>query len=397
MNFNIAIGIGRRAGAAVIPPPSNGTPAVISGLAWSVGDSRFSLSTNTGLGTILYVLAETDTPLEGNAFRPAIEGATLPGGVLANDYGTQDFVVTTPAAGTYYLQVVHEILGLDEITPLYSNVLVDGPHTVPAFDPASLAGARIVIDVSDMGTLWKNTDGTGAVTASGDPVGSVTNRGSLGGLFINAGGTTMPTYTESGGLKYLQFDGSADYLQMIHGSDVNLSGGYSIFLVAEEATANASRGFAAFAGNNISAFNSIHGMFISTSTNTANAVSFRGGRNDGDGIGMTDTTRNPLGLGIVEIVTVPGTTDSGSLRTRYSDDSDLVERATATTTSSSLRHPTAATAVRNFALGCTLQGTSPFRAEFGNVRILAYVLVAGALTAGERTNLRNWCAARAGF
>jgi hypothetical protein len=379
-----------------------GTPAVISDLAWSVEDSRFSLSTDTGLGTILYVFTATGTPLTGAAIRAAVDGATLPGGSAVNDYGTQDFTITAPPAGDYYLQVVHETFADDELTVLYSNILVDGPHTVPVvFDPASLSGARIVVDVSDMGTLWQNTDGTNAVTASGQLVGSVTNRGSLGGLYVNSGGTDRPTYTEGSGLKYLQFDGSNDYLQLTHGSDVSLAGGFSCFMVLEENVANTNKAFAGWAGETSSSLNSGSGGRVITMGAADTAVRFQIGLASASGLSLADSTASTLARAIVEFECIPAAgvgVTNGWLRTEYAGEGAPIQRETGSTGLPG-NSPDNATAIRRFTIGCELNGvgTPSTRNAFVQGRVLAYVLVAGAMTSEERDNLRAWCRTRAGF
>jgi hypothetical protein len=116
MNFNVAIGIGRRAGAAVIPEP-----LVLSDLAWDAVNERFTLTTSWTDGDIHIAWPTTATPLTGQEVEDHPTGQTF-----ANDEGPQTFTadLTGLADGVYYLQVVHELDGA------FSNVVVTGPINI---------------------------------------------------------------------------------------------------------------------------------------------------------------------------------------------------------------------------------------------------------------------------
>jgi hypothetical protein len=116
MNFNVAIGIGRRAGAAVIPGP-----LVLSGLAWDAVNNRFALTASATDGDIHIAWPTTATPLTGQEVEDHPTGQTF-----ANDEGPQTFTadLTGLADGVYYLQVVHEKDGA------FSNVVVTGPINI---------------------------------------------------------------------------------------------------------------------------------------------------------------------------------------------------------------------------------------------------------------------------
>jgi len=66
-------------------------------------------------------------------------------------------------------------------------------------------------DPSDLTTLFQNLNGTTAVTADGDPVGYIADKSGRGNhLIAAANDTTRPTFKTSGGLSWIEFDGSND-------------------------------------------------------------------------------------------------------------------------------------------------------------------------------------------
>lgn len=88
-----------------------------------------------------------------------------------------------------------------------------------AFSPASLftgqAGAWY--DPSDISTLFQDSAGTTPVTASGDPVGKMLDKSGNGFHLTQATAGNRPTYTVSGALKFLLFDGTDDRLDSAAG------------------------------------------------------------------------------------------------------------------------------------------------------------------------------------
>lgn len=86
---------------------------------------------------------------------------------------------------------------------------------VAAFTPASLfvggyAGAYF--DISDIASLKQNSNGTGAVTADGDPVGYVADKSGNGKNIVQPTAGKRPIYRTSGGLAWLDFDGVDDFI-----------------------------------------------------------------------------------------------------------------------------------------------------------------------------------------
>lgn len=81
-------------------------------------------------------------------------------------------------------------------------------------DILALIGANgAVYSPQQIGTMWQDIGETVPVTASGQPVGHFDDyAGNLAALQQVAADASRPTYTESGGLEYLAFDGADDGL-----------------------------------------------------------------------------------------------------------------------------------------------------------------------------------------
>lgn len=69
-------------------------------------------------------------------------------------------------------------------------------------------------DPSDITTLFQDSAGTTPVTASGQPVGRISDKSGRGNHLIQATAENRPTYTEAGTLRYLVFDGLTDALSV---------------------------------------------------------------------------------------------------------------------------------------------------------------------------------------
>jgi hypothetical protein len=76
-------------------------------------------------------------------------------------------------------------------------------------------------DVSDLSTLFQNSDGTTAVAADGDPVGYIADKSGNGFHLTQATSGSRPTYKTSSGLHWLDFDGTSDFIKSANG-DLNL-------------------------------------------------------------------------------------------------------------------------------------------------------------------------------
>lgn len=95
---------------------------------------------------------------------------------------------------------------------------VDNVAGGPAYDPlvwfeASEAG--VLLDVSDLSTLFQDSAGTTPVTADGDPVGRIADLSGNGNHFT-ASGSARPTYRTSGTSHWLEFDGTDDKMLCVN-------------------------------------------------------------------------------------------------------------------------------------------------------------------------------------
>jgi hypothetical protein len=84
-----------------------------------------------------------------------------------------------------------------------------------AFSPARLFAGGVAgawYDPADLGTLFQDDARTVPVTASGQTVGGIADKSGNGNHLAQATASFRPVYTESGGLRFLQFDGVDDRL-----------------------------------------------------------------------------------------------------------------------------------------------------------------------------------------
>jgi hypothetical protein len=83
---------------------------------------------------------------------------------------------------------------------------------VASFAPASLFAASEQggwYDPSDLSTMWKDTAGTDPVTADGDLVARIDDKSGNGNHLTQATSGNRPTYKTSGGLHWLEFNGTS--------------------------------------------------------------------------------------------------------------------------------------------------------------------------------------------
>ncbi len=83
------------------------------------------------------------------------------------------------------------------------------------FSPAALFSGGVQgawYDPSDLSSMFQDSAGTVPVTATGQPVGRINDKSGNGNHATQATTAAKPTYTESGGLKYLLFDGVDDFI-----------------------------------------------------------------------------------------------------------------------------------------------------------------------------------------
>lgn len=96
------------------------------------------------------------------------------------------------------------------------------PLVGAAFTPLSLSPTAWY-DPSDITTLFQDSAGTTPVTASGQPVGRMSDKSGNGNHMLQGTAAARPIYTVAGAVKYLQFDGVDDGLAATLAA--NLTGG----------------------------------------------------------------------------------------------------------------------------------------------------------------------------
>lgn len=108
------------------------------------------------------------------------------------------------------------------------------------------------LDASDLTTLYKDTAGTTAVTADGDPVGRWTDANGSGFYVQSAADdTTRPTYRTNGGYPYVEFDGYDDILRRT-GTALGLyAAGAATIVAAVSLTAGSQTSFVTEASNSV--------------------------------------------------------------------------------------------------------------------------------------------------
>lgn len=77
-------------------------------------------------------------------------------------------------------------------------------------------------DPSDLSTLFQDAAGTTPVAGDGDPVGLMLDKSGAGNHASQSTNAARPTFRESSGLRWLEFDGSDDYFNLPN--DLGISG-----------------------------------------------------------------------------------------------------------------------------------------------------------------------------
>jgi hypothetical protein len=329
----------------------------------------------------------------------AVGGGTLD--PLETDNQPVDWTGVTP--GTYWINMVQD-------TGVFSNVVsLEVTIVAAAFDPASLPGAAIVVDVSDITTLWQDAGGVTQVTASGQRVGSVTNRGSLGGLFDTSNTNQKPLYTVASGRSYLTADGSLnrERLRLDLGASpaLDLSGGYFLWVLFNDTAGSPGaprRGVFSMAAAGSNAYNQDNGFVMHNtdfSTDTC-AVRIWAGQDNSAGVQtqLEDRRTSNMAWGIAEFECIPTASSPNTwLRVEKAADGGVpVDIGNYGTTGSS-GYPDLATSVKLFNMFADNNGGSGAPNGFSSCDIAAVVLVTGALSTADRDDVRAWLRTRGAF
>jgi hypothetical protein len=334
--------------------------------------------------TFHYTNTASATPPSNATIKAAPDSRSLVSGANSLTGLTQEVT-----AGTWYFHYLVANAAGDSAVQTESYVVS------AVFDPADIANAIFVWDASDISTLWTGTDGTGAVTASNDPVGSMTNRGSLGGLFANSGTTTRPLYKDVGGLKYLETDGTDDFIRWLGtNGDIDLTGGFYMCIGTEEiGSGGPFASFVAMSTTTGDSYNNSHGVMIDAH-NASNAVIGWFGPDNTSGLFFQDASVGALAKAVVEVEVTPATGSvNGTMRIRRVADGDVVVINTDTATAG--QFPDIATLTAQLNIGARLVGGSP--SGFLNAKHYCGVVITGAVSSGDRADCRLWVAERLGF
>ena len=104
--------------------------------------------------------------------------------------------------------------------------------------PTDLTNLRAWYDFSDLSTMWQNSAMTTAVASSTDPIRVIEDKSANGFDLDSGSDAARPTYTESGGLRFADFDGSNDYLGQTTSTVFQNSTTTSVFIALEKDAAD---------------------------------------------------------------------------------------------------------------------------------------------------------------
>lgn len=130
--------------------------------------------------------------------------------------GTSDTTGFTITSLTNDVEVDVEIRAVNSVgAGDWSDVKAVTPTAASTWTPLDpTTPAAIWLDIFDSNTLFQETTGASATTPAGvnDPVGTIANKGSSGGYAVAPADGNRPVLRQSGGLFYLEFDGTDDVL-----------------------------------------------------------------------------------------------------------------------------------------------------------------------------------------
>jgi len=248
-----------------------------------------------------------------------------------------------------------------------------------SFEPASLFAngeAGGWYDPSDLSTLWQDTAGTTAVTASNQSVARIDDKSGNGRHLTQGTTTSRPTYQESGGVHWLQFDGSDDLL--VTSSNATPMFSNAAFLIAASSQDQADAIGASFGEGYLGADIYRVGVYHDTRSSPRVTAIFQ--PNGGPPL-TVDNDSEITGDPALFSFNSNGTTGGGYI--------DNVMQGSSISTSA------------NFAANTNIfMGVTPIRENLGlylDGNIYGALIVDRELTSQERFNLNNWLSKRAGI
>ncbi len=256
-----------------------------------------------------------------------------------------------------------------------SGLLKAASGAPPAFSPSDLS-PMLWLEADDLSTLFQSNAGSTAVASDGDPVGYWGDKSGAGFHFTcPADDTRRPTYHTSGGLHWVEGDGSNDMLRRTAALGMYAAGACSIFIAMRANPATNSILFA----ERSNAGQAIYQMWArSTDYDDLQTII----RNDAGTFLMTlDTAFVDEGLDDTDFVA--GMTDSGSTVIHYNDGTQV--------DSDSYTRSGSFTADRTSLFG------NPGSGECMSARIYALVVVGRVIDSTERANLVTYLGNKMGL
>lgn len=251
-----------------------------------------------------------------------------------------------------------------------------GRRASGAFNPLDDTGLMLWIDPSTLSTLWQDTGASTAVAADSDPVDLAQDRSSNARNLIGVGTTARPLYKTSGGLHWLEFDGTNDYLYRTS-AFMYAAGACSVFVGYYSGQTTTVRQ-AVCEGRSSSNTPSYIPMQNGATTGTNMSVFYR---TDGGTTALNSTT--DMGVVNDSAAHVVSILDSGSAIINYIDGAAGTSRS----------YTRAATTLDRFSLGCLLRTTA---ANFKAMRIYQLLIVNREVNSTDRALYESFVAARCG-
>lgn len=244
-----------------------------------------------------------------------------------------------------------------------------------AFDPLSL-NPSLYIDASDTSTMFVSNAGTTTVTDTSSCGYAGDKSGNARHFTSTADTTIRPTWNLNGGLSYLLFNGSTQFLRRTSALGIFANGSYSVFM-AGRATATPGTNKIIFGDMDSVSTGTFAGLATDVTTQTTGGGSYSP---DSGGALVTATKTNTWSASDI----VAGFVDTGTLMTAYADQT----AGTGVSYTHSMTHTP-----DRCGLGALF--TSITTAYF-NFRLYALVAVPSALSGTDLTNLITWLGAKQG-
>jgi hypothetical protein len=232
-------------------------------------------------------------------------------------------------------------------------------------------------DASDLASMKQSNAGSTNVATDADPVGYWLDQGPNAHAVVSAADdTTRPAYKTSGGLHWVEFDGSNDVLRKTSNVGLYNAGSCTVMLAMR---ANPGTSCNLISEGNTTLSPPIY-VPVRSSTSTATTMTqfLRSNTSETDQDIATSTSHFDNTDDVIAVV------DSGSAFTLYLDGTQ-----TATNTYTHSRDAT----FDRFAVGALVQATTN---SWFNCRLYAFIAIGRALGASERAAATTWLGAKMG-